>query len=70
MQECLHKAIKFGTLAQMTGFKFLLKFIEIFWNYKACQKIGVGGNCVLLEPNIFLLRQSRTKYLEQNGVVQ
>ena len=37
----LHKTFKFGTLAQLTCFIFLLKFLQVLWSYKKCQKIGV-----------------------------
>ena len=32
----------FGILTQQTFSIFLLKFIEMLWSYKKCQKIGVG----------------------------
>ena len=41
-KQCLYKTTKFGTLTQLTCFIFLLKFMEMLWSYKKCQKIGVG----------------------------
>ena len=41
-KQCLQQTIKFATLTQLTCFIFLLKFIEMFCNYKKCQKIIVG----------------------------
>ena len=32
---------KFGTITQLTYFKFLLKFKERLWSYKQFQKIGI-----------------------------
>ena len=40
------------------------------WNYKKCQKIYFKGNWAEIRPKICFLRQSRTKDLEQNGVLQ
>ena len=41
-KQYFHKIIKFGTLTQLPCFAFLLNFIEMLWNFKQCQKIGVG----------------------------
>ena len=42
MQNSENKTIKSGSLMQLACFIFLLKFVEMLWSYKKCQKIGVG----------------------------
>ena len=31
-----------GTLTQLTCFTILMKFLEMIWSYKECQKVVVG----------------------------
>ena len=42
----------------------------MLWNYKKSQNVGVGRYWAKQVSNICLLRQSQTKYLEENGVIQ
>ena len=42
----------------------------MLWNYKKCQKIGLGKGLGRVRAKNLLSQKPRTKNLEQNGVIQ
>ena len=70
LKQCLQKNIKFGTLAKLACFIFLLKLIEMVWSYKKCQKSGDERGLRQSMIKSFLPRLSWTKYLYQNWVIK
>ena len=51
-------------------FFFFFKIGEMLWSYRKCRKIEVWRKLVWVLTKICLLRQSRTKHLEQNREIQ
>ena len=62
----LHKNIKFGTLAQLNYFIFYQRLEKWFEVIENVNKLKFEGDWAELRPKVCLLKQSRTKYLEQN----